>query len=102
MEAMTPKQAIDLKLSRIPEKVFEAFNEAIADDLSNGSATVTQSDVITRILGKIPDITRQSIFDNGWLDVEPFYRKKGWKVEYDKPGFNESYGAYWDFRAKRK
>ncbi len=102
MEAITPAQAAELKMSRIPEKVFEAFNEAIADDLSEGYATVIQEDVITRILAKMPDIKRQQIFDNGWLDVEPFYRKKGWKVEYDKPGYNESYGAFWDFQARRK
>lgn len=104
-EALTPKQATDLKMSRIPEKVFEAFNEAIADKLSEGYAQVKQDDVITRILAKMSNesekITRQKVFDNGWLDVESFYRKKGWKVSYDQPGYNESYGAYWDFTAKR-
>lgn len=100
MEAMTPKQAVDLKMSRIPEKVFEAFNEAIADNLSDGYATVKQNDVITRILGKMEGITRHDVFDNGWLDVEPFYRKKGWKVSYDKPGYNETYEASWEFKGK--
>lgn len=104
VEAMTPAQAADLKMSRIPEKVFEAFNEAIADKLSEGSATVKQEDVVARILAKMTDegVTRHQIFENGWLDVEPFYRKKGWKVQYDKPAYNESYGAYWDFTAKKK
>lgn len=100
MEAMTPKQVVDLKMSRIPEKVFEVFNEVIADNLSDGYATVKQNDVIARILGKIDNTTRQEIFDNGWLDVEPFYRKKGWKVTYDRPGYNETYEASWTFRGK--
>lgn len=105
IEAMTPAQAADLKMSRIPEKVFEAFNEVIADHLSEGHATVKQEEVVERILakfsGEVEKITRHNIFENGWLDVEAFYRKKGWKVSYDKPGYNESYGAYWDFTAKR-
>lgn len=100
MEAMTPKQVVDLKISRIPEKILEAFNEAIADNLFEGYATVSQDDVITRILSKMPDIKCQQIFDNNWLDVEPFYRKKGWKVSYDEPGYNESYGASWEFKGK--
>jgi hypothetical protein len=100
MEAMTPKEIVELKMSRIPPKVFEAFNEAIADKLSEGYATVKQDDVVSRILSKIDNVTRDQIFDNHWLDVEPFYRKKGWKVSYDKPGYNESYGAYWEFSKK--
>jgi len=39
---------------------------------------------------------------NNWLDVGKIYENAGWKVEYDRPGFNESYEATFSFTAKRK
>ena len=43
---------------------------------------------------------RVLIFSNHWLDVEDIYRKQGWKVVYDSPGYDESYDAYYEFRKK--
>lgn len=31
--------------------------------------------------------------DHGWLDLEDIYRDEGWTVEYDSPGYNETYEA---------
>ena len=59
-----------------------------------------QDDVAKLIVQK--GLKRQDIFDNHWLDVEDLYRKNGWKVDYDKPGYNESYNAYFVFSAKTK
>lgn len=39
--------------------------------------------------------------DMRWLNFEEAFRKNGWDVAYDGPGFNESYDAYFQFRAKR-
>lgn len=55
-----------------------------------------------RILAALPNVKRQEIFDNGWLDIETVYEDSGWSVEYDKPGYNESYEASWTFKPKRK
>ncbi len=84
----------------IPDVVVEAFNELILKNFSSGSATVMQDDVAKLIVQK--GLKRQDIFDNHWLDVEDLYRKNGWKVDYDKPGYNESYNAYFVFSAKTK
>jgi len=81
----------------IPEFVFEAFNQCIAAKYSNGRATVKQDDVIAKIQTMDP-VSRQEIFDKGWLNVEEVYEAEGWKVEYDKPGYNESYGAFFVFK----
>jgi hypothetical protein len=43
-------------------------------------------------------LKKQQIFDDNLLDVEEVYEKAGWKVEYDKPAFNESYPATFTFR----
>ncbi len=83
--------------THIPDEVIAAFNELIAE----GSGNVKQGAVVTRIMAKMPDVTRSQIFERGWLDIEGAFRKAGWKVEYDKPGYCESYEAYWTFRAAR-
>ena len=43
------------------------------------------------------------ICEEGWLDVEDVYRKAGWEVIYDAPGYNESfYEPSFEFRIKNK
>ena len=106
---LSPDEIGLYKSKTFPPEVFEAFNELIAAKFSNGYATVKQEDVVERIISKIdkdhdpedlPTRTRSRIFAEGWLNVEEAYREQGWKVEYDKPGYNESYGAYFTFRSK--
>ena len=53
------------------------------------------------ILATNADLTRQTVFDNGWLDVEEAHRAAGWRVEYDKPAYNESYDAFFVFSKRR-
>jgi len=79
----------------IPDAVFEVFNELITKSYSGGSATVYQKGVVEMLIAK--GLNRKEIFDNHWLDVEGIYRKAGWKVEYDKPAFNETYEARFIF-----
>jgi hypothetical protein len=81
----------------VPGEVFDAFNELIRE----GHGTVKQVDVVTRILFKMPHVERHEIFNRGWLNVEGAYRKAGWTVQYDKPGYNESYEAYFTFTRRR-
>lgn len=94
-----PSEVPDAKVSRIPDGVFEAFNELIVENWSNDRARVNQKDAVERIADKVQCL-RQDVFDKGWLDVEDIYRKAGWLVEYDKPGYNESYEAFFIFKKK--
>lgn len=89
------------KLRDIPEEVFEAFNELIVKSWNGSIAVVRQDDVIARIMEKL-DVSRHAIFGAHWLDVEPAYRKAGWSVLYDKPGYNEDYPATFEFRKARR
>lgn len=99
--AITPQEAIKSKVRSIPEEVLEAFNELIVENLSSGRSTVMQDDVISRIREKMHwDVTRQQIFDKGWLDVEDVFREAGWLVEYDKPGYCEDYSASFKFMVR--
>jgi hypothetical protein len=84
----------------IPPEVFESFNELIVKDFNGTSSTVRQNDVVALIANKLK-IDRQSVFSSRWLDVETEYAKSGWDVEYDKPGYNETYEPTFTFK-KRK
>jgi hypothetical protein len=101
-KAMSPGEVWQYKADTFPDFVFQAFNECIGKEYTNKSATVKQIDVINRMSQLMPGDSYESnkakIFAEGWLNVEEVYRKLGWKVEYDKPGYNESYGAFWVFK----
>jgi hypothetical protein len=80
--------------------VFDAFNELIAENYSGGRAAFKQSDAVARIKQKL-NCEEGEIFRRGWLNVEAAYRKEGWVVEYDAPGYCESYAATYTFKKKR-
>lgn len=58
-----------------------------------------QSEIIAGLI--LEGYQKQEILGNGWLDFEVVYEEAGWDVVYDKPGYNESYGANFTFKAKR-
>lgn len=97
-KALNPDEMRDYKVELIPPVVFEVFNKLIAENLSNKTSIVSQSDVEVALEGR--GLYREDIFSKGWLDVEHYYEKQGWKVRYDRPGYNESYKASWTFTVK--
>lgn len=97
---ISPKEVADKKMEMFPDAVFEAFNEMIVQNAGIGEITVKQDDVVALMVKK--GLDRNEIYKNGWLDVEDVYRKAGWKVDYDKPGYNEDYDAYFVFSRKRR
>lgn len=95
---LKPEEIGAAKKAAFPAAVFDAFNAEIAANFSGGSARVKQDDVVARLVEGGMD--RAEVFAKGYLNVEETYRDEGWKVEYDKPGYNESYGAFFIFRRK--
>ena len=103
--AITPQQAKSTRINAVPTAVIEAFNELIVESLSGNSSTVKQKDAVDRIKSKLNQVlgneyTTQQICDRGWLNVEDIYRLAGWRVTYDKPGYNETYDATFEFTVK--
>jgi len=76
----------------IPDFVIEAVNELINEKYTDGRFIIRQNEIKERIKSK----TDQD-FDFAWLDFESIYRNAGWRVEYDKPAYNESYEAFFAF-----
>lgn len=97
MPAISPKEARKRQMAQIPEAVFDAFNKLLSERAADGYATIRQDEIMDLLKDKL---NRQEIYERRWLDVEPFYRKSGWKVEFDRPGYNESYAAYWTFTCR--
>lgn len=98
IKPIRPEEANAEKLQDIPDAVFEVFNKQIIRNLSSGGRrAVVYQDVVLELLEEGHDLDRDVVFDNGWLDVEPLYREAGWKVEYDKPAYNENYRAHFVF-----
>lgn len=102
IKPITPSDAQKAKISIIPDFVIEAFNNKIVQSInSRNYAKVLQNSVIGEIMycanERNIDVTREEIFAKGWLDIEQLFRDNGWTVLYDKPGYNESYEAYFEF-----
>ena len=95
-----PEDIVAAKKKTFPNEVLSSFNELIAKNWDGHSATIKQNEVVALMVEK--GLRREQIFDNGWLDVEDAYRAAGWKVEYDKPGYCETYPATFTFTRKRK
>lgn len=98
VKPITPRQAASGK--QIPDAIIQVFNDLIAENYNNGLAKVTQDAAIRRIEEET-GLSRAEVFDKGWLDVEGLYEAAGWNVTYDKPGYNETYGAFFIFKKRR-
>jgi|SRR5215217_4188967 len=96
---ISPNEIAEAKKSAFPDFVVETFNELIAANFSNGSATILQEDAVALLMER-GQVNRNQVFNMGWLNIEEIYRAEGWKVSYDKPGYNESYPASFEFRKK--
>jgi hypothetical protein len=99
MKPITPQEAKLSKEINVPNFVIKAFNKCIIANINeSGKSVVIQKDVINQIIKSSPSkVTKIQVIVNGWLDVEPIYRKVGWEVSYDKPGYNEDYEPFFEF-----
>jgi hypothetical protein len=104
-QPITPQEALDLKITTIPDVVIEAVNAMLTERMTkSGYVSFLQKELVARIVAlstaQGSPITSAQLYHNHWLDFEPFYEKAGWKVEYDKPAYCESYEANFKFSRK--
>ncbi len=100
MKPITPDEASAWSMRSIPDVVIDEFNKIITEELRSGAAVVRQRDIARRISARM-GVPVSRIYAEGWLDVEDAFRAAGWTVEYDKPGYNESYDPTFKFSRKR-
>jgi hypothetical protein len=95
-----PAEVAAFKSASIPPEVFDAFNELIAESWTGSRAVVMQSQAVKRVQSKL-EVSTVQLFERGWMDVEDSYRAVGWRVEYDKPGYCETYEPNYTFELAR-
>lgn len=95
VQPLKPFEVLPAKLEIMPDDVLRVFNELIASKFANGKARVLQKDVVNQLVELGYD--KNEIYTNHWLDVEEIYESAGWKVTYDKPAYNETYDASFEF-----
>jgi hypothetical protein len=101
VKPFSPSDAKKAKLNNIPKEVIESFNELLAEKIDNyGFATLKQNEVIKRIQSKL-SISSRDIFDKNYLDIEDIYRAEGWKVEYEKGAYYETFEPYFTFSKQK-
>lgn len=84
-------------LHHVPDHVLEAVNRLLAERINgNSPITITLTEVKEAIKNTGPGTLNQS-----WLNFEGHYEANGWDVEYDQPGYNESYSANYTFTPKK-
>lgn len=102
VKPISPKEATTQKRQDMPDAVIETWNRLIAKKFNgNNSVTIKQNEIVAALAAS-NGVDRQTVFDLGWLDIEDLYRSVGWTVEYDKPGYNESYEAFFVFKKKKR
>lgn len=99
IKPITPKEVVHQKSEGIPDFVLKVFNDLIAAMWNGDRSEVAQGDVILEIV-RNSELSRGEILSKGYLEIEEIYRAAGWEVEYDKPGYNESYPARFIFRKR--
>jgi len=101
MDKVKPISPADIKKLKAeytpPDFVVNVVNDLIKQ--KNSTYFTIKQDAIVSALEAL-GYARSEIFDSKWLDIEPAFNKVGWKVTYDKPGYCESYDAFFQFEAK--
>jgi len=106
IKPITPQEVEEARKNDIPSFVIEAVNKLLKKKWDGKKAIITQDEIISEmkpinVLGLENGVNfRRQVFANHWLDFEDLYRESGWKVEYDKPGYCETYNAYFKFTKK--
>lgn len=105
VKPLSPKEAFE-KYDHMPDKVIETWNKLILKNRSGRTSIVKQNDAVEALRGAMSDehqdlISRQEVFDEGWLEIEEVFRAAGWKVEYDKPAYCETYEATFTFTSRK-
>lgn len=102
MKPFSPTEVAKKAGNNIPAYVIEAVNNLLVKGYRpHGEIVLAQCDIIKEIrrVSREP-IKSDILFDNGWMDFEPVFRKEGWRVTYDQPGYNETYEPTYKFSKK--
>jgi len=108
VKPIEPDEVAANQINVLPDFVIAALNELLTIKYDGHSAYFLQKeliDLIVKKMGPLPgsEVTaRHNVYESNWLNFIPLYEAFGWKVDYDRPGFSETYDANYTFRRKKK
>lgn len=97
IKPIKPSEVVAAKA--IPDFVVDVFNKLIARDFDGNESKIRQREVIT-LLSSDYGVSREQVFQKGFLNIESLFTAAGWEVDYDRPGYNEDYDAFFIFTKK--
>jgi hypothetical protein len=103
IKPISPDEIIQNLDKIIPAAIIQAVNQLLIEKYrGTGEVTIKQKDIVERAVSIDERLTSSIIFEKKYMDFEDLYRKSGWSVSYDKPGYNENYDAFFIFNKKKK
>ena len=85
----------------VPDFVIEAVNELINKHWRDGGFSIKQSVIVTALLAKHGNVTREQVFEQKWLDFEQAFMQRGWRVRHSKGTWGEANSAYFHFEEEK-
>ena len=95
VKPITPQEVVKAKQEEMPDEVIETWNHLIARAWDGHKSTIKLKDAVHELC-KLTDDDGGDV-PHMWKDIEPIFRKAGWKVKYDGPAYCESYDAIYVF-----
>ena len=99
VKPIAPSEVRKAKRDALPDEVIQAWNTLIAEHWDGSEAVITQTIARERLVAAT-GLSKQAVAH--YLDIEEVFRAEGWSVEYDRPGYCETYDPTFTFRRKRK
>lgn len=103
IKPITPEEALKDRINTIHPDIIKIINSFIKERYSSEKIIVKIEvpEIIEKFLEINPSSDKQEIINKHWLDFESVYEAVGWKVKYDKPGFNETnFPSFFEFSKK--
>lgn len=111
LKPISYSEAQEHYVNSFPKEVFIATNKLLKEKFisPDKSIRITRNELLKELynLYKIePEnddnqyYLRNLPLETKDINIEDVYNQRGWKVVYDKPGYNETYDGFWIFTAK--
>ena len=102
----SPAQIKEKFLNEFDPLMIDAVNNLLAKNWNDYQITLKQDEIMREYLrlrrkaGR--PTTSQRVYESNGMDFEDVFRKKGWEVDHDQPGYCENYDAFFVFKPKKK
>jgi hypothetical protein len=86
----------------VPDFVIEVVNELIKKHWRDGGFSIKQSVIVTALLAKHGNATREQVFEQKWLDFEQAFMQHGWRIQHSKGEWGVEDSASYRFEDVRR